>query len=725
MLPDHNTQSALPQVPVFERFKSGGDSEDVCPSKRRIQYMPLNVALETAHAYDAHTAQYAEPSHPVRLTAGYAANKATMVHMATLILDVDCPTSHGASLNAAEKAAAYAEWLDAQVPKLERLLGELGGFVYLTSGGLRIVYLAGADFVMAEWSDQYLAVCAFILSTFGIEADTKCADWQHLFRLPCVVRDGAQTKLETMGTLVPWRFAPHSPAPKKNNVHAIRPNAPKPPNPAQAEEIKSFLLPHWTAGNRNALALAVPGYLGRQGLSCEAVLEIIAAVGKATGDDEDRSSAVHHTFERLEKGETVTGAPKLIELLTRPEFERLEKICSFKLRLRLTKNGSPAKTLRNTAIVLEEHPAVKGAFARNEFNLRVEITRKLPLAPKDSAQFVDTDTSRLQIWLDQELGFDPGKEAVFTAVAVIAEALAFHPVRDYLQQLTWDGVERVERLFTEYFGAPDTKLNRHFAVMFLQSCVARVMEPGCQVDTMPVLLGEQGAGKSRGIRALCPKREWFSDTELKLGDKDAYQQLDGKWLYEIGELQSFRGRGAQQIKGFLSSQVDHYRVPYGRSAEDHGRQCVFIGTTNEEQHLSDETGNRRFLPISTGVIDVDAISRDRDQMWAEALHLYQTVGDWWKIPNELRADLADAHGARMEQDPWADALAAIKYGPAPLPRTSSDIFGDLGLTVDRHDTPKYKRLRAVLAQLGWTRLSKNTGRTRFTWIPPADEESAE
>jgi putative DNA primase/helicase len=250
------------------------------------------------------------------------------------------------------------------------------------------------------------------------------------------------------------------------------------------------------------------------------------------------------------------------------------------------------------------------------------------------------------------------------------------------------------------------------------SCVARAFDPGCKVDTMLVLVGDQGAGKSRFCAGLMPDPAWFGDTPVDLRSKDAYVALQGKWLYELAEMEAVRGRSATRVKSFLSSPVDHYRAPYARVAEDHPRQCVFVGTSNHPDLFDDGTGSRRFWPVQVGRVDLDALARDRDQLWAEALVRYRRGEPWHLDPaldrvrqsESVRYQMTDPHRERLEA--WLETVTG--------PFTTADaVAKGLGIGADRLDRSLQTRIGPLLHELGCAKFrARQQGQRSWMWQPP-------
>jgi predicted P-loop ATPase len=226
-------------------------------------------------------------------------------------------------------------------------------------------------------------------------------------------------------------------------------------------------------------------------------------------------------------------------------------------------------------------------------------------------------------------------ETVRGAVELIARQRRRNPLQEYLNTLPkWDGVQRLEQFFHRYFGvAEDTAYTQAAGKNFLISMVARAYRPGCQVDHLPVLEGPQGNKKTSALRAI--GGEWFTEMQESIDSKDFLQNLQGRWLVEISEMDSFNRGQITKVKSIITCTVDRFRPSYGRRAADHPRQCVMAGTTNKSDWNRDETGARRFWPIRCdGDIDLDSLKRDRDQLFAEAVYRYRAGESWWEMPKD-------------------------------------------------------------------------------------------
>lgn len=319
----------------------------------------------------------------------------------------------------------------------------------------------------------------------------------------------------------------------------------------------------------------------------------------------------------------------------------------------------------------------------------------------------DTDISFLQNKV-QHAGIPRiSFEAIHRAIEVIAERERIHPVREYLTGLKWDGAERIADFFPRYFGTAPGPYEQTVGRMFLISMVARIMRPGCKVDHLPVLEGPQGALKSTACSIL--GGPWFSDGLPDITDtKDVSQHLRGKWLIEVAEMHALGRAEATHLKSFLTRQTERFRPSYGRLEVIEPRQCVFIGTTNCDTYLRDETGGRRFWPVKVGRMDVDALTRDRDQLFAEAMVRLAEGMPWWPDKDFERVHIMPQQSARYEGDVWEDQIA--EYIAKHDSATIGDIARDaIGLTPDRTGTMDQRRIAAALETLGWRRLPRRGG----------------
>jgi predicted P-loop ATPase len=302
---------------------------------------------------------------------------------------------------------------------------------------------------------------------------------------------------------------------------------------------------------------------------------------------------------------------------------------------------------RNVIDALRQAPDLQNLVRFDLFRQVVEFGRPPPWRQvKLGDRWTEDDDLKLQAWL-QEQGVDARHRGVVAdCVRIVSKEWAVHPVRGYLQSLAWDNTPRLQLWLVDYLGAtgpPDylAAVGRKFLI----SAVARVMDPGCQVDHVLTLEGPQGIGKSRTVQIL--GEPWTCDGLPDLHSKEAAIYLSGAWIVEIAELAAERRSQIEATKSFLTRREDRYRPPYGRVTVDVPRQNVFMATTNESTYLRDLTGNRRFWCVKCSRIDLDALARDRDQLWAEALKQFE-IGSMWHLTSEESAMAEDEQRERLQ-----------------------------------------------------------------------------
>lgn len=310
----------------------------------------------------------------------------------------------------------------------------------------------------------------------------------------------------------------------------------------------------------------------------------------------------------------------------------------WKAELEYTKSGKLLCNIANIILILENDPALAGHIVHDLFTGMDSAKDGLPWN-KNANLWTDTDDANLRVWLEKHYDIT-GKEKIADALTAVLTRHSYHPIRDYLSGLTWDGVPRLDRIIIDYMGAEDSELNRAMSRKHFVAAVARVFNPGCKYDYCLIMSGAEGIGKSTLLRVMGGK--WFNDSITTLEGKEGMEQLRCAWVVELGELSSIKRSDVEQVKAHLSKQVDIYRAAYARRVLEHPRQCVFCGTTNEALFLKGDTGNRRFwvIPVVAELRKYrdwsEAIRRDRDQLWAEAVHYYKQ-GEPLYLSEELEA----------------------------------------------------------------------------------------
>jgi len=361
--------------------------------------------------------------------------------------------------------------------------------------------------------------------------------------------------------------------------------------------------------------------------------------------------------------------------------------------------GVPTCTVNNIRHALELQ-GVKLSY--NEFSDQLLISGAEGLGPAVD----DHAVLMLRTMLNDEYGFYPGRELGLEVVTSEALANRYHPVRDYLDALTWDGTERINDWLVTYGGAENTAFNRAVSRLMLVAAVRRIRKPGCKFDEMPVLESKQGTNKSSALRLLAVNDDWFSDSlslasVSKGDDKKSIEQLFGKWIIEVPELQGMRESQVEGLKSFLSRQVDSARMSYARLRSDIRRQVIIVGTTNSDSYLHDETGNRRFWPVSVERFDLKALAAVRDQLWAEAAAA-EASGESIRLDESLWGAAAKEQQRRLVRETWADDLAVI-LGDLKGKISQSDVWDLLEVPIQHRDQKKTERLRDAMIELDFAK----------------------
>ena len=382
-------------------------------------------------------------------------------------------------------------------------------------------------------------------------------------------------------------------------------------------------------------------------------------------------------------------------------------------------DGKPLSNLANALVALRNASWLRALFAYDHM-----LRAPLMLAPIDDAlgagyprPIRDVDITAVQEKLQRAGLLRVTKDMVHQAVDLRAAECAFHPVRDFLNQLHWDGRPRLQSWLESYLGVETSLYADRIGTMFLTAMVARIFDPGCKADYMLVLEGPQGAKKSTACAIL--GGQWFSDSLPDIsGGKDVSQHLNGKWLIEVAELSALDRAEAARLKAFITRNEERYRPSYGRKEVIEPRQCVFIGTTNKSAYLRDETGGRRFWPVRVGCIDTDGLKCDREQLFAEAVMNYRRGEKWWPEQAFENEHIAPQQEARYEADAWEEAVAEFLEG---IQKTTVLQLARHALSIDtpKIGTADQRRIIAVLERLGWRRGERR--RNERPWIRVTDD----
>jgi predicted P-loop ATPase len=346
----------------------------------------------------------------------------------------------------------------------------------------------------------------------------------------------------------------------------------------------------------------------------------------------------------------------------------------------------------------------------------------------------DDDLVELQLWVSSVYGLDVGWADVCRVADLVCRESPRHELRDWLQGLTWDGVERLHGLWTTYFGCEEHEMAGHYGQMWAIQAVARIMRPGCEAQGMVVLVGAQGRGKTRGVHALAgvasDGRRYSVDlpVDRPVGDRDSKMAMRVGWIVNADEMEAINRSGIAAVKAWITETEDTFRAPYAKLPETYRRQQVLIGSTNRKSFLADSTGSRRFWVLElVRDVDVPAIARDREQLWAEAMALYRGGIRWW-LDREQQHALAQVNdGYRV--DGWYEAEIAAIVAVATQrqsPIFVEDILEELRQTRDMRLDAQVAgaKAKATLEHLGcvWSgrrkRAHPRSGMSRRFYMPP-------
>lgn len=401
----------------------------------------------------------------------------------------------------------------------------------------------------------------------------------------------------------------------------------------------------------------------------------------------------------------------------------------------------------NFGLIVRNDPRLADMVRRDAFRGRDCVVGQLPwrTGSEKDPFWNNSDDNGLIDYVSRHYQLT-GKQALLDANDLAMSQRTFHPVREWLESLEWDGVERLDTLLIDYLGAEDNALTRAMTRKHFTAAVARVMRPGCKYDYILTLIGPQGIGKSTLVKIM--GGEWFDDSLTSIEGKEGMEQIRGKWLIEFGELTNYKKSTSEAYKAFISKQEDSYRPAYGRKVEIYPRQCVFFATTNEPAFLKGDTGNRRFWTVECDRIDImkdvwSELDEERDQLWAEAVHRYRS-GEALYLPRELekvaqqrqedhnevaadeRIGVIEAFIRREVPENWeqlsvqqrrayfqgggqGDIVALVDTVPRRTITAVEVLAECFGERIDEHTRYRTKEINQILRSFSWLR---NVGRRR-------------
>lgn len=383
-------------------------------------------------------------------------------------------------------------------------------------------------------------------------------------------------------------------------------------------------------------------------------------------------------------------------------------------------SGQVKQTINNCVIALENDPVLKGTIRFNELSEMIDIIGEVDWE-RNWSTMDDIDRSHILMRLEKTYGLSSEKK-IDRAITIVASRNRYHPIRDILNSLKWDGTERVKHALWHFFGVEPSEMSYEALKIFMLGAVCRVFNPGCKFEVMFCLVGPtQGTGKSTFMRFLAIKDDWFTDDIKHLDDERIFQKLQGHWICELPEmLAAINARNVEDIKSFLSRQRDCYRIPYDKYAKDRPRQCVFAGTSNKKQFLpADHSGNRRLIPVEVHEDQAEVhILEDEEesrayilQMWAEIMETYREGHFSLALPKHLQKELAQYQEAFTPEDYDAAMIMDFLANSSEPYVCSRMIYSEvLGHPVNEAP-PKWQSnaINEVIAKIpGWEQVKTHT-----------------
>lgn len=392
-----------------------------------------------------------------------------------------------------------------------------------------------------------------------------------------------------------------------------------------------------------------------------------------------------------------------------------------KLGVARTGNGQPVCNLDNALRVLEGFPLFTDILWFDEFHQKY-YTIWNASKPRE---WSDIDDFRLTSFMQRELGLmRMSDDMINKAIRLHGKNHTRNEPRDWLNALKWDNEPRISTFFINAAGAESNEYVTAASRNFWLTLVARILHPGCQVDNMVVLEGSQGKGKTSLLRTI--GQDWYTSAKEKVDSNNFFMMLNGKLLIEIAELDSFNRSEITRIKQVVSDPIDRYRSPYDRNTEDHKRQSIFVGTTNESTYLRDDTGARRFWPVKCNNFDLVYTDQNRDQLFAEATHLIKSedhlkhhdriISCWWKMPSSA----TDEQEERRQIDPWEDSI--LDYSMQKFEVTTSEIMNQC-LHIEKSKQGRFDEIRIgnILKKTGYIRTRKRLD-SNLRWVYIKNED---
>lgn len=484
--------------------------------------------------------------------------------------------------------------------------------------------------------------------------------------------------------------------------------------------VGAILMRAWPGRTGHNHALVLGGFLARCGWDADAIgsfVKIVAREGGSKHFENSRQAAID-AAESYAQGGRVYGFPAMVEHFGEKEAKAITKI--------IGSDGDFARDKESGKIIARSQANITKALELLGITVRCDSFQDQMLISGLTGFSLLDDRAMERLWLtiDEQFKFLPPKDFFWIVIADAARRNSFHPVRDYLDALKWDGKRRIDTWLNDYAQAKATKYVAAVGALVLVAAVRRIRQPGCKFDEIVTLESEQGFMKSSALAIMAVQPEWFTDDlPLNANGKEVIERLRGRWIVEAAELKGMRKGEIEHLKSFLSRTVDRARMSYDRLSSELKRQCVFIGTTNHETYLRDETGNRRYWPVKVGKFDIARLTADRDQLWAEAA-AREAAGVSIRLDPSLYAAAAVEQKARAVDDPWVDVINSMLRDMEGKILVQ-DVWKIVGV-MEGHRTQEHNsRLGNVMKACGWerTRLRFGERGMQYCYVRPLGKSS--
>lgn len=379
---------------------------------------------------------------------------------------------------------------------------------------------------------------------------------------------------------------------------------------------------------------------------------------------------------------------------------------------------------------------VKNIFQYNLMTRRIEY-KKVPNWNYDASvndNMEEFDLIALKGFLTKNYGFTPTKEDIFDAVKEVSRRNSYHPIKDYLRDLRWDGIKRLDYWLSSICGVNNNQYIMDVGRKIFVAMVKRIHEPGCQFDYLPVLEGVQGIRKSTLIKSIVGDNKYYGSVSFHLNDKAFIENMQGKWILEVEEMSGQNKQEVERVRALISKTKDTMRMTYERVPEDYKRQSIMIGTRNpipgDDKWLYDPAGNRRFWPIiCNGAINIDLLLENRDMFFAEAMSLYKDGEEIWLNDKDVEKFATKEQEMRQMDDPWEDII--VNWLETKAMSLSSHVTVNqiaiecLLINPERITRFVSSRIGRVLSKTDWVKLKETTGKRKQYYIPPGVDPYAE